>query len=180
MQDRIEALKKRGKAFRNASELTDNIKNNADFADEIRFLAKELLNKTVTGCGNCLADAYFEIINIKNMPSEKYSLRAGVVLPDPTGNFDKSKMLTRKTLTDELAELHLRENKNAWKYFDRLPGDWRKCLNVNAGTESETDANVNTDAEKTEVVAEKKAAPDAKKKTALDNSYNLGADDSIV
>lgn len=127
--DRIEALRQKGKGYKNARELTAAISAGKGFAAEIRELAKIELGKTITGCGNCLADAYFEIIaKNKRMAKSKYTLKAGAVLNDPTGKFDTKKMLTRHNMSDELAEFHLRHNPEAYKYFEGLPSDWKQIV----------------------------------------------------
>ncbi len=81
-------------------------------------------------CSNCVSDAFFELYNIwKRDPKRfddlyncEYRLRGGVLLQ---AFGDKSKMATNKTLTNELAEYHLRANPVNAKLFERMPPDWR-------------------------------------------------------
>ena len=80
-------------------------------------------------CSNCVSDAFFELYNIwKRDPQHfddlyncEYRLRGGVLLQ---AFGDKSKMATNKTLTNELAEYHLRTNPACSKLFERMPPDW--------------------------------------------------------
>ena len=77
-------------------------------------------------CSNCVSDAFFELYNIwkhdqqhfEDLYNCKYRLRGGVLL-QTFG--DKSKMATNKTLTNELAEYHLRTNPACRKLFERIP-----------------------------------------------------------
>jgi len=85
-------------------------------------------------CSNCVSDAFFELYNIwKRDPLHfealyncEYRLRAGVLLQEFG---DKTKTATNKSLTNELAEYHLRTNPQCARLFERMPPDWSDRLN---------------------------------------------------
>lgn len=81
-------------------------------------------------CSNCVSDAFFELYNIwkkdeqhfEDLYNCEYRLRGGVLLQ---AFGDKTKLATNKTLTNELAEYHLRANPVNAKLFERMPPDWQ-------------------------------------------------------
>jgi hypothetical protein len=120
--ERLENLKSTRKQFGKGAELFSFIQENIQFKNEIVSLSKYFLNKTVGvgGCSNCVFDAYFELINLKEIIMEtNYRLRAGVILRDVNG--DSSKMMSNANLTDELAQYHLTSNPKCAKFFEKIP-----------------------------------------------------------
>ena len=84
------------------------------------------LNKS---CGNCWEDAYIvlrtaKIERVMENLKREYNLVGGVVLRAE----DISTMCNRHTLTDELAEYHLRRDPSLIRFFDRYPADWEKRI----------------------------------------------------
>ena len=103
----------------------------ADETDAIVRLYVAVLHSPMPRtCSNCVSDAFFELYNIwKHNPQHfadlyncEYRLRGGVLL-QTFG--DKSKIATNKTLTNELAEYHIRTNPACAKLFERMPPDWQ-------------------------------------------------------
>ena len=87
------------------------------------------LNK---GCGNCWEDAYIvlrasKIEKVMANLNRQYNLVGGVVLVSD----NPAKMCNRHTLTDELAEYHLRRDPSLIRFFDRYPADWQKRISRN-------------------------------------------------
>jgi hypothetical protein len=120
--ERLENLKSTRKQFGKGAELFSFIQENVQFKNEIVSLSKYFLNKTVGvgGCSNCVFDAYFELINLKEIPMEtNYRLRAGVILRDVNG--DSSKMMSNANITDDLAKYHLESNPKCAKFFEKMP-----------------------------------------------------------
>ena len=119
--ERLENLKSTRKQFGNSAELFSFINENVNFKNEIVSLSKHFLHRTVGvgGCSNCVYDAYFELITLKNYTMSKYKLRSGALLRDING--DSSKMLSNANMTDELAEYHLRTNPKCIKFFEIMP-----------------------------------------------------------
>ena len=120
--ERLENLKSTRKQFGKGAELFSFIQTNVQFKNEIVSLSKHFLHRTVGigGCSNCVYDAYFELINLKDLPMEtNYRLRAGVILRDVNG--DSSKMMSNANITDDLAQYHLESNPKCAKFFEKMP-----------------------------------------------------------
>jgi hypothetical protein len=120
--ERLENLKSTRKQFGKGAELFSFIQTNVQFKNEIVSLSKHFLNKIVGngGCSSCVFDAYFELLNLKDLPMEtNYRLRAGVILRDVNG--DSSKMMSNANITDDLAKYHLESNPKCAKFFEKMP-----------------------------------------------------------
>ena len=70
------------------------------------------------GCSTCYIEALFKILNKKQMASNNYILKKGVVL-QVFG--DASRSYTWKTITDEIAEQILKEFPGKSIFFDKIP-----------------------------------------------------------
>ena len=130
----------KSKKFNNANELRDALKNDNQLKHEVEVLAKHFLGRSVSGCGNCFEDAYWELINIKNMEEKKFKVKAGAVLYDPV-NKAVDKILTAANCTDELALYHLKHNPNCKKYFSVLPEDVDELVENFEGKEPKAPEN---------------------------------------
>ena len=136
INERIKALKTRGKEYNNRK-LIKQIGKDRLFKQEIATLYNDVFQKQVSGCINCYADAFFELINLlKNEKAEiengqevaienQFVLKRGVLLYDKL-NLDASKMLCFTNLTTKLALYHLATNPDCVKYFAKLPDDWQQ------------------------------------------------------
>ena len=80
-------------------------------------------------CKNCLSDAYFELFGVWKRGKQhfmdlvkcEYALKAGALLEI----FSKSDLnAVNKNLTNELAEIHLRNNRDKIRFFSKYPPDW--------------------------------------------------------
>lgn len=80
-------------------------------------------------CKNCLSDAYFELFGVWKRGKKhfmdlvrcEYALKAGALLEI----FSRSDMnAVNKNLTNELAEAHLRNNRDKIRFFSKYPPDW--------------------------------------------------------
>ena len=88
----------------------------------IRQVYQQLTGSTLrTSCGTCMIEGLFKILKIMNKPASKYQLKKGAVL-QPFGNADM--FATWETLTDEIAEWHLRHTRGAASLFAKLPEDY--------------------------------------------------------
>ena len=110
------------------SALISAIKKNSLVESIIRNLYHSLFNKTLGGCGNCLADAmavlyHFSNNKMKEIMECKYKLRNGVLLSDPNCVLPN---VTSANITNDLAEAYLRDNPAREKMFDTLPDDWEE------------------------------------------------------
>lgn len=93
---------------------------------EVAELSRYFLNREVSNCGWCYIELSLLLLKITKEQMEKktleFALLPGVVLHDPI-NRDFSKLLTPGTITEDLALYHIAFNKNAIKYFARVPRD---------------------------------------------------------
>lgn len=93
-------------------------------------LYMSVTGKRISGCSNCKADAFIELMSmeptqIKSIMSRKFKLRNGVLLYD----FNNSSYnATNKNLTDELALHHLRQDPNKIKFFEVYPENWKEMI----------------------------------------------------
>ena len=106
LHERIDALKSRGAVYRTPREITVALASNVEFKNEIKEVYKLIFKRALSGCLNCITDAYYEIVNSKteNMAEKakaKFRLRAGAVLHDK--NFDADKITSNVNITDELS-----------------------------------------------------------------------------
>lgn len=107
---------------------TRDLETNTEGKKKIRELYKFFYLKDVPGCGWCILSAHLELVKLNTDNMEKkieYVLKAGAVLHDVV-NKDFSKMLTPQRLLtggEELALYHLATNKQAIRYFQRVPDD---------------------------------------------------------
>lgn len=125
MIERLVKLQAERGRYENINALAGAVKNNTELQNEIRALTMHFLGRSVSGCSNCLCDAYMELLTIKKqtiMAKEEYRLRAGALLHDVV-NADVSKNLTNLNMDENLALYHLRTNPDCRFYFERLPKD---------------------------------------------------------
>lgn len=115
-----------------------------DFIDGTNDLKNEIFNlyETIykrpyprTNCSSCFQDCYFMFLRnltlneIKKMSELVYKLKGGVLLLGfPHG--DSSKNCNRHTLTNELAEWHLKNKPGSEIYFETLPDDWKTRIGL--------------------------------------------------
>lgn len=165
--ERIQALKTRGAQHSNSRELLNQIKADYAFKREIGELYYEIFQKRVTGCNNCYADAFFELINLlkeeKGMETKiekKFIIKRGVLLYDQV-NLDAGKMMSYINQTTELALYHLATNPGCVKYFAQLPDNWQEQVEeYKRNLQPQSAANTETVSE----VKPKKAATQRKSK----------------
>lgn len=83
-----------------------------------------LYNKTLGGCGSCLADALIVVLHeeerMKQINDCHFKLRNGVLLQDTKGVLP---MVTVANLTDDLAIAYLRDNIARKRFFVEMPED---------------------------------------------------------
>ena len=83
-----------------------------------------LYNKTLGGCGSCLADALIVILHeeerMKEIAQCHFKLKTGVLLQDSKG---KLPMVTVANITDDLAIAYLRDNIARKRFFAEMPKD---------------------------------------------------------
>ena len=86
--------------------------------------AYELLTgkKIKISCSTCYIEALLTIVNNTKMAARNYELKKGVLL-QAFGH--PAKTCTNDTLTDELAEWHLKESPEKIKFFSRYPAKVR-------------------------------------------------------
>ncbi|MFZ4412448.1 MAG: hypothetical protein ACOYOV_05130 [Bacteroidales bacterium] len=117
--------------------IAESIINNT-ISEEIKQIIKAIYKKVFRKeinetCSSCFADAYFELYNLMKSDNQKlialinceYELRYGAVLCLFS---DTSSLATRNNLTNELAELHLKENPNCIDQFEVFPEDWKERI----------------------------------------------------
>lgn len=97
---------------------------------EFEKLYKLVTGKQLTGCSNCRADAFIEIMSIKPsklkaIMTRKFKLRNGVLLYDINNSSNNA---TNKNLTDELALHHLKSDPKKIKYFEVYPENWQEMV----------------------------------------------------
>jgi len=118
--------------FNGIGELSQRLKTDKALRDEIEILTKAFLNKNVSGCSNCYADAYIELINlniqtIMEKKKTKFVLLAGALLRDVV-NGDAKKLCSQANITDELALYHLKTNPKCRDLFQQLPDNLDKMM----------------------------------------------------
>lgn len=125
MIERLRKLQATKSIYASIDMLMKELATNLTLKKEVKELALFFLNRNVSGCNNCICDAYIELINIKNitdMRTLEYKLRAGALLRDVV-NSDASLTMSNFNLTEEGALYHLRTNPDCIKFFDKLPDD---------------------------------------------------------
>ncbi len=128
LAERIEQLRKQVEHFGNARLLTNELSRNAELKNEVRSLYSIIFGKQLTGCLNCIVDAVFEILNKKDIMTNKpleYLLPAGALLHDVV-NMDSAKAMSNANISEELALYHLATNQGCEARFIRLPEDWKR------------------------------------------------------
>jgi hypothetical protein len=132
MIERLNILK--SKRYLNYGELSEALKKDDTLRKEVHALGKHFLGRIISGCSNCLFDAYIQLINFKVMEEKKFQVKRGVILYDPISQ-DAGKILTAANCTDELALYHLKNNPDARRYFSVLPDDVDELLSkITSGT----------------------------------------------
>src|ERR1035437_3355977 len=127
MIERLITLQSNRKQFVNADELISSLKTDSALRNEIEFLSKVFLHKTVSGCSNCYFDSYMQLISLKiEIAMEKlkcvFLLLAGALLQD-TVNYDNDLLCSNANITDDLALYHLKSNPFCRSLFQTLPED---------------------------------------------------------
>lgn len=100
------------------------IRTNREIEAIICDIYFSLYNKTLGGCGSCLADALIVILNeeerMKEIAQCHFKLKTGVLLQDSKG---KLPMVTVANITDDLAIAYLRDNIARKRFFAEMPED---------------------------------------------------------
>lgn len=114
--------------------MVDAIRKNSNIENDIRDLYLVLFQKTLGGCGSCLADALIVLYTypeskIKQIMECKFKLRAGALLIDATSQLPN---VTAANLTDDLAIAYLRDNIKRKDMFEVLPDNLEELLNGGA------------------------------------------------
>jgi hypothetical protein len=102
-------------------EFCNNVKlQTKERKQKIASLYKQTFGKRMNeGCGTCYIEAVLEIKRFMEKKPCKYRLKAGIVRHPVFG--DESKVFTNVTMTDELAELDIRLNPGAVKFYIIAP-----------------------------------------------------------
>ena len=131
--EQIEILKTKKKEIANK-------KMSVDTFNLLKSLTLEILKKQLNNtCSTCCYEAYHEIINfdlnkLKSMKECNYILKKGVLLTE----FGKPQFnCNANTLTNELAEYHLKRDPFLHIRFDKIPNEFKVklieiCQNVKA------------------------------------------------
>jgi hypothetical protein len=134
---------------------------------KIRSVYRELFGRDMPGsCSTCYIEALLEIVkSFKKieMATPNYELKRGVLL-EAFGHPEKT--CTNNTLTDELAEWHLRENPGKAVYFARMPA---KLL-----TPAPPPLLPSTQAEPEVIIYPPSKEDPARKKLLVDKALELG------
>lgn len=125
----LEKLKKlQSRQFDSGTALRKSITEDLEFRTDIQILYKHYYNEEVTGCSDCLTDAFFRLKSLKKENMErKYRIRKGALIYDPI-NRDASLIMTDNNCTDLLAEYHLLANPDCSKYFVDLHENFESKL----------------------------------------------------
>lgn len=136
MLERLNAFKEKYR-FASNSEAVFFIQKDATFRKEIVSLYKSIYNRSVSGCSNCICDAYVKLMLTKELPKmSEYKLRAGVILQDVGG--DSRKMCGQQNITKlvefegkeiDLPLYHLITKPVCRQYFTALPTDIDELIN---------------------------------------------------
>jgi hypothetical protein len=128
LYERIQALRERGRQYETARALNDAIRADNVLKQEIQNIYKQIFGKGISGCSNCITDAFFELINTKNIMEKielEYQLKAGALLRDVVTGSSK-KAVSNVNLTKETALYHLATNPNSKRLFVKLPKGYLK------------------------------------------------------
>lgn len=164
------------------------IKNEPIVEQRLTKLYFELFNKTLGGCGSCLADAMAEIYlysrkNVENIMKCNFVLKSGVLLADPK---NKLPMATAANLTDEIAVAYLVDNVARKNLFEKMPDNVDEIIKaaekqIKAAAKKAAAEAAKAEAEK--IAAEKAAAEEAERlaaeeaaKKAADEAENANPD----
>jgi len=86
---------------------------------KIKAAFKQLTGENLRGsCGTCYIEALIKIKRTMEKSQSRYQLKPGALL-EAFG--DVSKTCTNDSLTDELAEWHLKNNPGCIKWFSKVP-----------------------------------------------------------
>lgn len=88
------------------------------------------------GCKSCFTDCFMELKQLltndilEKMENQNYKLKKGIFLDGFA--FGRSDIdITEKTVTDQLAEIHLKLDPGRIKFFEKYPEDWElRCGKV--------------------------------------------------
>ena len=124
---RIEKLQSEKGQFTNMSELSFFIKNNSYIRTEICELYEYFFNKQVTGCNNCICDAYIQLVTLPNdrimeKIQLKYRLFAGVLLQH------NDIFVSNANLTNENAAFFLKKDPSNIYKFQKYPENWAEIV----------------------------------------------------
>lgn len=115
--------------YSSSASLMQACKEDAELISLIKTLSKRYLNRNVTGCSNCIMDAYLELITLKNetiMEKDNclFSLKAGVLL----GQDDIDNICSNANITNDLAIYHLNKRPDNIRFFSKFPENWTNLL----------------------------------------------------
>lgn len=128
MIERLKILQANRSRFSNGREAATCLLSDKALRQEVEILSKAFFNTSVSGCGDCYAEAYTKLmnLNIKEAMAKiecPFVLGAGRLLQDIN---DRTKTCSQANITLELALYHLAKNPNEIKKFVKFPEDWEK------------------------------------------------------
>ncbi|MDR1335738.1 MAG: hypothetical protein LBK22_02785 [Tannerella sp.] len=136
MLERLRKLQETRGQYGNARQLTSVLASDYSLRREVEALSRYFLNRPVSGCGNCHADACTELLTLPieiaieiamKKQESRFELIRGKLLRDAR-NLDVSLNMTQANITDKLALYHLKTNPGCKKFFIRLPEDWEALV----------------------------------------------------
>ena len=128
MLERLKILQADRSRFSNGREAASCLLSDKALRQEVEILTKAFFNTSVSGCGDCYAEAYTKLMNLNlKTAMEKiecqFVLGAGRLLQDIN---DRTKTCSQANITTELALYHLSKNPNEINKFVKFPKDWEQ------------------------------------------------------
>lgn len=178
--------------------LLNLLKKDPELTSLIINLSKKYLNRTVSGCSNCMSDAFMELINLtddKIMEKDNllFKVKNGTLLTDIKTRTVTDKTLTAATVNNELPLYHLlTRGAKILKFFTLVPANIIELLEayatkngldfsdelrseIVAGVELLTKANISPK----EIIADRRKAKAPKKtKSVIDLKPDSGTADN--
>lgn len=120
------------------SALLNLLKKDPELTSLIINLSKKYLNRVVSGCSNCMSDAFMELINLtddKIMEKDNllFKVKNGTVLTDIKTRTVTEKTLTAATVNNELPLYHLlTRGAKILKFFTLVPANIEELLEAYA------------------------------------------------
>lgn len=118
--------------------LLNLLKKDPELTSLIINLSKKYLNRTVSGCSNCMSDAFMELINLtddKIMEKDNllFKVKNGTLLTDIKTRTVTDKTLTAATVNNELPLYHLlTRGAKILKFFTLVPANIVELLEAYA------------------------------------------------